>query len=87
MVTTKHRGVFLARVTKDNDLTRTTLTELYAARMVIRWRNGKGLSYMATNGPTAECKLSPAADWPVIHDVTAVCAVTDEAAAKIWGDA
>ena len=86
MITTEHRGVFLAQVDDDNDLTRKTLTDLYNVRMVIRWRNGQGLSYMALHGPTLDCKLAPAIDWPVIHDVTSVAAVTDEAAAKIWGN-
>lgn len=86
MVTTKHRGVFLAQVPADKDLTAETLTDLKNARMVIRWRNGKGLQGMAKSGPTSNCKLSPMSDIPVIHSVTAVFDVTDEAAAKIWAD-
>ena len=87
MITTQHRGVFLAQVSEDMDLTTKTLENLQNCRMVIRWRNGKGLTGMANSGPTSECKLSPLANIPVLHDVTAVMDVTDEAAAKIWTNA
>lgn len=84
MITTEFRGVFCAQVEDSADLTPRTLTGLKNARMVIRWRNGEGLQGMANYGPTPECKLSPISDIPVIHGVTAVFEITDEAAKKIW---
>lgn len=84
LVTTKHRGVFCAQVPKDKDLTPTSLTDLKNAKMVIRWRSGKGLQGMANSGPTEDCLLSASSDIAVIHDITAVFYISDEAAKKIW---
>ena len=86
LVTTKHRGVFVGTVDDDNDLTREHLTDLQRCKMVVRWRNSNGLPYFAKHGPTENCQVSKATDALVIRDVTAVFAVTDEAAAKIWAD-
>lgn len=86
MLTTAHRGVFCAKVEDDQDLTPTTLTDLKDAKMVIRWRSGKGLQYMAKHGPTSECQLSTACNIPVLHNITAVFEIEDAAAEKIWAD-
>lgn len=85
MITTKHRGVFLGQVKTNTDLTAKTLTDIANCKMVIKWRNGKGLDYMASHGPTDKCMVSPGHDVEVLHDITAVWKVSDEAAAKIWG--
>jgi hypothetical protein len=84
MITTQHRGVFLAQVKAGQDLTPKTLTDLKNACMVVRWRNDEGLQGMARTGPTDNCKISPQSDLLVVHDVTAVFDVSDTAAAKIW---
>ena len=83
LVTTKHRGVFLAQADDDADISLKTLTGLKNGIMVINWRNGKGVQGIATDGPD-NCKLSAMSDIPVLHDVTAVFSVTDAAAEKIW---
>lgn len=83
MITTSHRGVFLCQV-NGQDLTQRTLTNLKNCRMVVRWRNGEGLQGMANYGPTENCQLSPMSDIEVIHDITAIFTVKDEAAKKIW---
>lgn len=84
LLTTKHRGVFVAQVDEDTDLTKKTLTNLKNGKMVIKWRNREGLQGIANYGPTENCKLSAMSDIPVIHDVTAIFAITDKAAQKIW---
>ena len=86
LITTQHRGVFCCKVPKTYDLTPKTLTNLKDCRMVIKWRNGEGLQGMCKYGPTEDCMLSPQSGIEVIHDVTGVFNITDEAASKIWGD-
>lgn len=86
LITTEHRGVFLAQTTEKTDLTQKHIEHLRRVKMVVKWRNGDGLPGMAKYGPTDNCKISSEADAPIIRDVTAVWTVTDEAAAKIWKD-
>ena len=78
MVTTKHRGVFAGLVPEDADLTVATLS-LKKARMAIRFGTTKGVLQLAETGPTGSSKISAPADVPVLHDITAVFAVTPEA--------
>jgi hypothetical protein len=83
LITTEHRGVFFARVSRDLDLTAATLHNLKDCRMAISWRTGRGVMDLAENGPNDKCLISSKADILVIHKVTAVFAVTD-AAALAW---
>jgi hypothetical protein len=83
IVTTKHRGVWFAQVAADADLTPTTLTGLSGCRMAIKWGTSDGLHQLADTGPTNASKISAVADIEVLHDVTAVFSVTDQAA-EIW---
>jgi len=78
MVTTKHRGVFAGLVPEDADLTAPTLS-LKEARMAIRFGTTKGVLQLAETGPTCNSKISAPADIPVLHDITAVFAVTPSA--------
>jgi len=78
MVTTKHRGVFAGLVPEDADLTVATLS-LKKARMAIRFGTTKGVLQLAETGPTSTSKISAPADVPVLHDITAVFAVTPAA--------
>jgi hypothetical protein len=81
LVTTKHRGVFGGEIEDDQDLTATAMP-LKNARMAIRWGTTKGLMQLCETGPTASSKISAPADIPMLHDVTAVFSISDEAWAK-----
>ena len=81
LVTTKHRGVFAGLVPADANLGAPTLA-LAAARMAIYWGTTKGVMELAQTGPTSKSKISAPADIPVLHDITAVIAITDAAWAK-----
>lgn len=78
LVTTKHRGVFFGWVAADGDLAKPTLA-LQSARMAIRWGTTRGVAQLAETGPTSASKIGAKADLPVLHDVTAVWDVTDQA--------
>jgi hypothetical protein len=56
------------------------------ARMAIYWGTTKGVMELADTGPTSKSKISARADIPVLHDITAVFAITD-AAWKKWTSA
>ena len=80
LVTTKHRGVFAGQVPDDQDLTSSTMA-LTSARMAIYWGTTKGLMELCDTGPTSKSKISAPADIPVLHDITAVFSISDQA----WG--
>lgn len=77
LVTTKHRGVFAGVI--DNKNIAATSFPLERARMAIYWGTTKGLMQLAETGPTSSSKISAPADIPMLHDVTAVFAITEEA--------
>lgn len=81
LVTTKHRGVFAGELVEGQDLSATSLP-LRGARMAIRFGTTKGLMELAETGPTPSSKISAPADIPMLHDVTAIFAITDLAWAK-----
>lgn len=81
LVTTKHRGVFAGEIDDNANLAETSLP-LRNARMAIRFGTTRGLMELAETGPTPISKVSAPADIPVLHDITAVFAITDEAWAK-----
>lgn len=81
LVTTKHRGVFAGELAEGQDLSATSLP-LRGARMAIRFGTTKGLMELAETGPTRNSKISAPADIPMLHDVTAIFAITDQAWAK-----
>ena len=78
LVTTEHRGVFAGYATEtDGDV-----IKLRAARNCIYWSSDvKGFLGLASNGPTRDCKIGPAADLE-LRKITAVAQVTPEAQAK-----
>lgn len=82
LITTEYRGVFFGQVSKEDDLTQRTLTNIKNCRMAINWRNGKGVQGLASDGPDSQCKIGSASDVEVMHGVTAVFTVTKEAAKK-----
>jgi hypothetical protein len=83
IVTTQHRGVWFCEVEESTDLTARTLQNLRNARMAIYWGTERGIQQLCETGPTRNSKISAASDIIVLHDVTAVFNVTDEAAA-VW---
>ena len=79
LVTTAHRGVFFGYAENtDGD----TIT-LRGGRLCIYWsRDVRGFMGLAANGPTASCRIGPAATI-TLRDITAVVEVT-EAAVMAW---
>lgn len=78
VVTTKHRGVFCGTTTAPN----ADPLKLKDARMAVYWsKDVKGVPGLAAKGPTAGCRISPAAPLLTIpkNDVTAVFDCSDEA--------
>lgn len=79
LVTTSHRGVFFGYATKTDG----TVINLKRARNCIYWSTKeKGFLGLASSGPSAACKIGPAADIE-LRDITCVAEVTPEAA-KAW---
>ena len=81
LVTTQHRGVFAGEIEEGQDLSAKAMP-LRDARMAIRFGTTRGLLQLAETGPTPDSRISAAADIPMLHDITAIFAVTDEAWAK-----
>lgn len=81
LVTTKHRGVFAGELADDQDLAATAMP-LKGARMAIYFGTTRGLLELAETGPTSKSRISAAADIPMLHDITAVFAITDQAWSK-----
>jgi hypothetical protein len=82
IVTTEHRGVFFGYAT---DIDGETI-ELKRSRLCVYWSaDVRGFMGLASGGPTASCKIGPAADV-VLRKITAVLAVTPEAV-KAWESA
>lgn len=77
LITTAHRGVF-AGLVDPATIDQPTLT-VDQARMAIYWGTTKGVMQLADTGPTGKSRISAPADIPVLHNVTAVFAMTDGA--------
>lgn len=79
LVTTEHRGVF-AGYAKDVDTDKDVIP-LRAARLCVYWSaDVRGFMGLAANGPTANCRIGPAADIK-LRNITAVLSVSDAARA------
>lgn len=79
LITTQHRGVFFGYATKTDG----EQVSLARARNCIYWsRDVKGFMGLAANGPTAGCRIGPAADI-TLRNITAVLEVAP-AAAEAW---
>ena len=75
IVTTAHRGVFFGYATATAGETIT----LRRARLCLYWsRDVRGFMGLASTGPTASCRIGPAADVTLRH-ITAVLEVTPDA--------
>lgn len=78
MVTTLHKGVFAGEVPATQDMSAKAMP-LKNARMAIYWATTSGVMELAEAGPNSTSKISARADIPMLHDITAVFAVTAEA--------
>ena len=78
LVTTAHRGVFAGLIDADQDLSATDMP-LTQARMAIKFGTSRGVMQLAESGPTEQSKISAVADIPMLHDITAIFAITDVA--------
>ncbi len=77
LVTTEFRGVFFGYATDTDGET----VALRRARNCIYWSEDvRGFLGLATTGPSAKCRIGPAADVE-LRKVTCVAAVTESAAA------
>lgn len=75
LVTTAHRGVFFGYATKTDGPTIT----LERSRLVVYWSaDVRGFMGLAATGPSATCRIGPAADV-TLRDITCVVEVTPEA--------
>lgn len=81
LVTTEHRGVFAGLIEDDQDLTARSMP-LKSAKMAIYWGTTKGVMELANVGPNSKSKISLEADIPMLHGVTAIFDITEEAWAK-----
>jgi hypothetical protein len=78
VVTTAHRGVFFGYA-QDIDGEAIALKD---ARLCVYWSaDVRGFMGLAAGGPSASCKIGPAADI-TLRNITAVLEVTPEAEAK-----
>lgn len=78
LITTKYQGVFAGWVPDDQDMLPKSLP-LKEARMVIYWGTTRGVMELAETGPTSKTKASAKADAEMLHGITGVFAITDEA--------
>ncbi len=78
LITTKHRGVFAGEIAEDQDLSFTSM-RLNNARMAIYFGTTAGVMELAKTGPTSKSRIGAAADIAMLHDITGVFAITDEA--------
>ena len=78
LITTQHRGVFAGLVPDDQDMTARSMP-LKSARMAIYWGTTRGVMQLAETGPTETSRISATADVPMLNDITAIFAITDEA--------
>lgn len=85
LITTKHRGVFAGEIASDQDLTATSMP-VANARMAIRFGTKRGVLELAETGPTGNSLISAPADIAMLHDITGVFNITEEAWAK-WNNA
>jgi hypothetical protein len=78
LVTTAHRGVFFGYAKEIDGET----IELKRARLCVYWSaDVRGFMGLAASGPSASCKIGPAADI-TLRAITAVAEVTPEAVTK-----
>lgn len=81
VVTTAHNGVFFGYGDADSTSKTITITQ---ARMCVYWSaDVQGVLGLAANGPSASCKVGPAAPKILLQDVTSIMECSP-AATKRW---
>jgi len=78
LVTTQHRGVFAGLIDDDQDISAKAMP-LKNARMAIRFGTTRGVMELVETGPTVNSLISAPADIPMLHDITALFEITDQA--------
>jgi hypothetical protein len=79
LVTTAHRGVFFGYTTEGRQ---GDSIQMSRARNCVYWSpDVRGFLGLASSGPTASCRIGPAADVELLN-VTAVVEVSPEAVKK-----
>jgi hypothetical protein len=82
IVTTQYKGVFFGYVTNIDTVTDGDTIHLRAARLCVYWTSDlHGFMGLASHGPSASCRIGPAADIE-LRGITSVVEVTDAAIAK-----
>lgn len=84
LVTTEHRGVFFGYATEINETER--FVKLERQRNCIQWRGLKGFLDLTVTGPTAACRVGPAAKSGTLYKVTGIWDV-EPAAVDAWENA
>jgi hypothetical protein len=93
LITTQHRGVFFGQIDekqletyKQRASTDPTapknLIDIKDCRMAIYWNTKRGVMELAEVGPNSGSKIGAKADVDILHDVTGIFSVTDNAAEK-----
>ncbi len=83
LITTIHRGVFFGYAQKTDGWAKEGATvKLKRSRNVVYWsQDCRGFMGLASGGPTASCRIGPAADIE-LRNVTSVLEVSPEAVEK-----
>ncbi len=75
LVTTAHRGIFMGYAQETGGAT----IKLRAARLCVSWSSDlRGFMGLASQGPSSNCRIGPAADIE-LRDITSVVEVSKEA--------
>lgn len=93
LITTQHRGVFFAQIDEtqltdykkrsiEDPKASRNLIDLHNCRMAIYWNTKKGVMELASDGPNSGSRIGAPAFVDILHDVTGVITVTDNAAEK-----
>ncbi len=79
LVTTEHKGVFFGY----GEQTAEKIIRLKNVRMCVFWsQDVRGILGLAANGPSKNCKVTPAAPAMTLQGVTSVTEVSEKAEAQ-----
>ena len=82
LVTTEYRGVFFGLLDAECDERDKTLV-LHNCRNIIYWAGTRGFLGLAAEGPEGDSRLGSTAVRVLIHGVTSVTDVSEQARAKL----